>query len=270
MAQTLYTDLVTLVSASWLNDVDAGTYNKLSAVAGTNTITATGPTTVTVYAANQWFIFTPAATNTGATTLNISAIGAKSVFKSGTACVGGELRISVPVIVQYDGTQFNIIGPFFGPTSGTKQASTSGTSITFTGIPAWAKRITIQLVGVSTNGTSNLLVQIGPSGGVETTGYLGAASSISASTGSANYTTGFGLTNGVAATYMMHGEVTLSLQDAASFTWTCTGLISRSEAAEVHVSSGSKSTASAIDRVRITMVNGTDAFDAGSINILYE
>jgi hypothetical protein len=110
MAQTLFTDLVTLILSSWLNDVDAGIYNALSAVSGTNTITGTGPTTVTSYAANQRFFFTPANTNTGATTLNISSIGAKNIFLRGAALVGGELFKSQPVAVMYDGTQFNIIG----------------------------------------------------------------------------------------------------------------------------------------------------------------
>lgn len=107
--QTLYTPTVTLIKSSWLNDVDAATYNALSAVAGTNTITATGPTTVTAYAANQRFVFTPANTNTGATTISISSIGAKNVFLNGQALSGGELLISVPLLVQYDGTQFNIV-----------------------------------------------------------------------------------------------------------------------------------------------------------------
>ena len=55
-------------------------------------------------------------------------------------------------------------------TSGTAVASTSGTSIDFTGIPSWAKRITVMFNGVSTNGTSQQLIQIG-SGSVNATGY---------------------------------------------------------------------------------------------------
>lgn len=113
MAQTLFTPLVTLIQSTWLNDVDANAFSALSAVAGTNTITATGPTTVTAYAANQRFFFTPANNNTGATTLNISSIGAKSVFWNGVACVGGELRQGIPALVLYDGTQFQILANGF-------------------------------------------------------------------------------------------------------------------------------------------------------------
>ena len=57
-------------------------------------------------------------------------------------------------------------------TSGTAQASTSGTAIDFTGIPSWAKRITVMFNGVSTNGTSNPQIQLG-SGSPTTSGYTG-------------------------------------------------------------------------------------------------
>jgi hypothetical protein len=101
---------VTLVQSSWLNDVDTATYSYLTATAGTNTITATGPVSQTAYAAGQIFRFIPANTNTGATTLNVSNLGAKSIFLRGAALVGGELFKNQPAEVMYDGTQFNIVG----------------------------------------------------------------------------------------------------------------------------------------------------------------
>lgn len=114
MATTDFTDGVTLTAASWFDDVDRAVYSYLTAVAGTNTITATGSVTATLTAGNI-FRFIPAATNTGATTLNItpsggSALGAKNVFTDGAACIGGEIIINVPIQVMYDGTQFNILG----------------------------------------------------------------------------------------------------------------------------------------------------------------
>lgn len=86
----------------------------LTGVAGTNTITATGAASIAAYATNQIFTLIPAATNTGAITLNITpsggaALGAKNVFNKGAACSGGELVIAVPILVLYDGTQFNIV-----------------------------------------------------------------------------------------------------------------------------------------------------------------
>lgn len=80
-------------------------------IAGTNTITGVLTPTLTAYTAGQKFVFIPAATNTGATTINIDAVGAKNIFAQGAACLGGELRIGVPVEIMYDGTQFNVLGP---------------------------------------------------------------------------------------------------------------------------------------------------------------
>jgi hypothetical protein len=85
-------------------------FTYLTGTAGTNTITASATPTPAAYAAGQSFEFVPAVTNTGATTLNVSSLGAKNVFANGAACVGGELVASVPCRVFYDGTQFNIIG----------------------------------------------------------------------------------------------------------------------------------------------------------------
>jgi hypothetical protein len=79
-------------------------------IAGTNTITGVLTPTLTAYTSGQTFRFIPANTNTGATTINIDALGAKNIFWNNAACVGGEIRASVPVEVMYDGTQFQITG----------------------------------------------------------------------------------------------------------------------------------------------------------------
>jgi len=115
---TNFTDDVTVVPASWLDDVDTAAYSLLTSPAGTNTITATGPASMGAYASGQIFRFLPANTNTGATTINItpsggSALGAKSIFWNGVACVGDEIRQNIPCLIVYDGTQFHIIGNGF-------------------------------------------------------------------------------------------------------------------------------------------------------------
>ena len=117
MASTDFTNNSTVIDAAWLDDVDVAAYSSLSSVAGTNTITATGPVPLSAYASGQMFRFIPANTNTGATTINItpsggSALGAKNLYFNGAACTGGEIRQNQPCIVVYDGTQFNLIGPF--------------------------------------------------------------------------------------------------------------------------------------------------------------
>jgi hypothetical protein len=154
--------------------------------------------------------------------------------------------------------------------SGTAVASTSGTSIDFTGIPSWVKRVTVMFSGVSTNGSSFLLVRVGTSSGFNTTGYDSTASAgTTASTYHSN-TTGFLMTYpGHAASSVHKGVITIATLGANI--WVQSGNISDSVYSLVNSgSSGSISLSGTLDRVRITTVNGTDTFDAGSINILYE
>jgi hypothetical protein len=150
-------------------------------------------------------------------------------------------------------------------TSGTAVASTSGTSIDFTSIPSWVKRITVMFAGVSVSGTSVMLIQLGDSGGIENTGYLGTGST---ATVYANYTAGFGLSGTQAAARVYHGGLTINL--IGSNSWACFGVTGLSDQASINLTGGTKTLSATLDRIRITTVNGTDTFDAGSINILYE
>jgi len=151
--------------------------------------------------------------------------------------------------------------------SGTAVASTSGTSIDFTSIPSWVKRITVMFNNVSTNGTSNLQIQLG-SGSPTTSGYQ--ASSVSA-TSSGNTvalsTTGFVINAGSAA-YLFCGQAIFS--NLSGNYWTGSLTLGQSDSARVATCYGSIGLAGVLDRIRITTVNGTDTFDAGTINILYE
>lgn len=155
-------------------------------------------------------------------------------------------------------------------TAKTAVASTSGTSIDFTSIPSWVKRITVMLNGVSTNGSSLTQIRIGTGGTPATTGYLSTSSALSTTTGTNNYTSGFVMYIGASAATVRHGAITLSLVDAATNTWVASGVICQSDAAATCTVAGSVALAGALDIVRLTTVNGTDAFDAGSVNILYE
>ena len=148
----------------------------------------------------------------------------------------------------------------------TIQTSTSGTSISFTSLPPGTKRITVMLVGVSTNGTSDILLQLGDSGGVETSGYLSGGSNLSSTF---TYTTGFGSPVATAAA-IRHGQIIFSLVDASTFTWVANGCVSRSDTAGIRTTSGSKSLSAELDRLILTTVNGTDVFDLGSINVSCE
>ena len=157
-------------------------------------------------------------------------------------------------------------------TSMTAQASTSGTSIDFTSIPSWVKRITVMFDGVSTSSTSFEIIQIGDAGGIETTGYAGACALVS--NGSSGVVTqlssGFMFQNGGSGSYNISGSVVLTLINASTNTWAALGVTAPAGSLNVHTVGGSKSLTATLDRVRVTTVNGTDTFDAGSINILYE
>lgn len=157
-------------------------------------------------------------------------------------------------------------------TSGTAVASTSGTSIDFTSIPSWVKRITVMVNGVSTNGSSITQVQLGTSGGIQTSGYSGSVGYIqnANASGASLLSAGFLFSSLAGATVVFSGSITLSLLNAASGIWVCSGVISRSDAAVPSMLGGVKTLSGTLDRVRITTVNGTDTFDAGSVNILYE
>lgn len=148
----------------------------------------------------------------------------------------------------------------------TAVASTSGTSIDFTSIPSWVKRITVMFSGVSTSGTSNTRLQIG-SGSVLTSGYTSSALSAWAPGNAiSSDTAGFILTSEVTAATFSNGNIVLALQ--TSNVWVVSGTLVHN--ARLQVSAGSVSLSGTLDRVRITTVNGTDTFDAGTINIIYE
>ena len=156
-------------------------------------------------------------------------------------------------------------------TSGTSQATTSGTSIDFTGIPSWVKRITVMLNGVSLNGSSVLVVRLGTSGGFATTGYntmLGTVTTTNNTTRGLLATTYFPIQYGGDASYTVAGNIVFT--NLTSNTWTGTGIFVNAVTGNLDSVSGGISLGGALTQVRITTVNGTDTFDAGSVNILYE
>jgi len=380
----------------------------LASVAGTDTITASLSPALTAYANGQIFTLIPANSNTGAVTININGLGAKSITKNGsTALVAGDLVAGVEYSLQYDGTRFqkvagsdymsiaggsltgllnvndgadiasattvdltaatgntvritgttpitaftmnagqqmeivavgalpltyhattmNINGgvsytctandrlsvfkdgsgviqvnvtkqdgtPIVGVVTYASQAdyntgtnttkalnsailrgnnlvastainTTSGTSHDFTGIPSWAKRITLMLSDVSTNGSSILQVQIGDSGGVENTGYAGQAWT---NTTSGVATTGLYLHNANAAANTTTGQVVFNKINGN--TWVASGIMNVTNASNLgYQCITTKTLSDTLDRIRLTTVNGTDTFDAGVINIIYE
>ena len=153
--------------------------------------------------------------------------------------------------------------------SGTAQASTSGTSIDFTGIPSWVKRITVIFSGVSTNGTSSTIVQLGTGATptYTTSGYLGSVSTSSGAT-LTNFSTGFMVNNSVAAASVVHGNIVLI--NISGNTWVESAVLGLSDSANTRDSAGSVTLGDVLTAIRITTVVGANTFDAGSMNIMYE
>jgi hypothetical protein len=152
----------------------------------------------------------------------------------------------------------------------TTVATTSGTAIDFTSIPSWVKRVTVILNGVSGSGTSQVQVQIG-SGSVTTTGYL-MYSSISYSTNisvGASNTTGFAIA-GANASNLYYGSFSIFAYSGNIYAASFSGSFNTGALFGGIVGSGTVTLGGVLDRVRLTTVNGTDTFDAGSVNILYE
>jgi hypothetical protein len=149
--------------------------------------------------------------------------------------------------------------------SGTSVASTSGTSIDFTSIPSWVKRVTVMLQGVSGNGASHNLLQLGTSSGVTTSGYVCSYGYFGASFST---TAGFGVYAG-AAGELVHGNAIITNLTGNTWVFSYSGGVSGSTTQGAG-GGGSIALGATLDRIRLTHVNGTDTFDAGSINILFE
>jgi len=157
-------------------------------------------------------------------------------------------------------------------TQGTAVASTSGTSISFTSIPSWCKRVTMILSGVSVTGTQVMQVQLGTGGVATTSGYAATAGVVvTANVTSVNtITTGFAFNNsgGGGATQTWSGLVNLVL--LTGNTWVCSARVVDTTNARLGSGGGVISLSGVLDNVRLTTVGGTDTFDAGTINIMYE
>lgn len=244
---------------------------------GTSTAYTLTPTpALTALAENQEFDveFHTAAGTTP--TLAISGLTAKSLkYRDSSGTLTAVTSTQIPSgwrsRVTYDGTDYivrEIPSVSSGITLGTA-ATASSTAVEFTGLPAGVKRITLSYALLSTSGSSPVTVQLGDSGGYETTGYSGTASN-PGGTASA-MSSGFLLrasTGGASEVY--NGAIILTLMDSTNNTWSGIAVNGLSNAANLMLSAGSKSLSATLDRIRITTSGGSDTFDAGTINIAYE
>jgi len=153
-------------------------------------------------------------------------------------------------------------------TSDTAKPSTSGTTVDFTSIPSWVKRVTVMFSGVSTSGTNNYIIQLGygATPTYVTSGYLGSATTQGGT--STSFSTGLMFNNSPSATDAYSGIATIT--NITGNAWTMTSMIGNTVNNNMRYGAGNVSTVTVLTAIRITTVGSTDTFDAGNINIMYE
>ena len=183
----------------------------------------------------------------------------------------GSITVSAPAVAGSNTqTLVATTGTLAPIVSGTAITLTNQTAPEFTNIPSWVKRITVMFQGVSTNGASDILIQLGTSSGFTTSGYLGASNSTAAGVAAtSNFTAGIGIRAGgsSAAAAIRHGSVIIS--NISGNAWVAQGAVGYSDTNTMISTGASISLAATLDRVRL-YIDGTQQFDAGTINILYE
>lgn len=200
------------------------------------------------------------------TTLAVDTINGKTtstdVTVGGVLCSNGVVTASAVRITAGTAKAYNWNG------------LTTNTFLDFTGIPSWVKRVTIMFTGFRTDnsGGGGAIIQLGTASGIETSSYLGSASSNSnaASPSVTVFTTGIlldGSGSGLSS-YLRNGVVTINL--LTGNTWAISGTLGNSEATRCTFVGGSKALSTTLDRVRITSGSGTDVLTGGTVNILYE
>jgi hypothetical protein len=270
-ADIAVTDGGTGVSALTPNAVLIGNTTSTGAVSSVrpstngNILTSTAGTTVNASALVEGIEYTIL---TLGTSVNWVAMGASaatvgvSFLKNATAFsgTGGTATTNV----------WTSAAPATSITSGTAVASTSGTSIDFTGIPSWVKRVTVMFQGVSTSGTSPVQVRIGTGGTPTTTGYV-SYGGVAGGTTKFNVTTGFYFNDATsAANWLRNGTMTFTNISGNIWVESLQGGFFNGTDGYGLSGGGNISLSGVLDMIRITTVNGTDTFDAGSINIMYE
>jgi hypothetical protein len=155
-----------------------------------------------------------------------------------------------------------------GITLGTAQTASNNTFFDFTGIPSTAKRITVSFGNVSTNGTWGLTVQVG-AGSIDTAGYSSSASNGNGGVSTGTITNGFLLMRTTSAGAAVSGHLTLT--HLGGNYWVASGVAFDPIAGPTYGhGAGAKILSGSLDRLRITTVNGTDQFDSGTVNIMWE
>jgi len=179
----------------------------------------------------------------------------------------GSVTLAAPAVAGSNTQTLAAVTGTLAPIVSGTAVTASSTSVDFTSIPSWVKRITVMLNGISLSGSSSLRFRLGTGGTVATSGYLGTGSNPNGSPPTQSFTAGFDMYGGLTAANAGYGSIVFAL--LGSNAWIANGTIGTS-LPSLNSIAGSVTLGGALDIVRITTINGTDTFDAGTINILYE
>lgn len=254
----------------------AGNFTSISAT-GALTGTTASFTTVADSSGTIRPLLSGANVSTATTTFTAAITGTTmtvSVVSAGTVAVGQVITgtgVTAGTVITALGTGAGGIGTYTVSVSQTV-ASTAITvvGVDFLSLPSWTKKITLAFNGVSTSSTNAFKVQLGTSSGISSSGYTSQGASITGAntcTVTALTTDSFTLGIAVVAAGVYTGHVVLT--NVTGNTWVASAVISNTAGTTMGYGSGAVTLSALLDRVRVTM-NGTDTFDAGSLNILYE
>jgi hypothetical protein len=145
----------------------------------------------------------------------------------------------------------------------------STASIIFTGIPSWAKKISVLFDRITLSGANHYLIRLGTTSGFEGSGYKAQTTIANSGLATANRTDGFVIWNSV-ATVQTSGMITIA--NVSSNNWIASGVTSWIDnTASVVMSAGSKTLSTGVlDRIQILSGNGADTFTGGTLNLIYE
>lgn len=207
---------------------------------------------------------------TNGTVVTSNTIGGISYTGGGAVNLPTSGTVTIPNgtgTAAVQGVSTNIVLP--GAQVSTNTGTSAPISLTTT-IPSWVRKITINFKSFTTNGSSIPLVRIGPSSGTVATGYLSTGITLSSGVVSVNSTVGLPLTGQWAAGVSFNGAMVLTLIDSSTNAWVASGTFGRGDAAGGAFMGGSIALSGALTTVTLATTNGTDLFNGGSANILYE
>ena len=150
--------------------------------------------------------------------------------------------------------------------------SLSGVSSDVTSIPSWVTQILVKFASLSTNGTSIPVLQLGDSGGIETTGYDGSVSVVTSapSVAAASISNGLALTTSIAATTLLNGQISISRISSSTNLWSMAFLGSFQGGGITIQSFASKALSAELTQLRLTTFGGTESFDSGVVSVSWQ